>query len=376
MDLPTRVRRRRLRPRRTIRPRLRRHRRVRHGHAQRQRRSAAPRTSTARYRFDVSGAARTIGQRARRRLRSPGDHAAAVRDRIGDLPNPYGTPFNFVRKMACNFGWDWGPQLTTSGLWRPVALERWRRCTDPRRPSDAALDTDDATSRRDRAHRRGRRPRRRPAQRRAPPCRSSSRHRDGDAVGRGAARPLDAGTASSTVNVDVPDVRALVAGGVRRPAAVPVGGRGRRRRGVLRPRRRRRSAFGRWASTRASDPTVGRSPSTSTASGSGSAASTGSPPTAFRRATRASSSPVCSPRPPRRTPTSCASGAAACTRATSSTTSATDVDCWCGRTFRSPVPPTPRTLLHDEVAAEAADNITRLMPHPSLVLWCGNNECL
>ena len=25
-------------------------------------------------------------------------------DHVGDLPNPYGTPYNFVRKMACNFG--------------------------------------------------------------------------------------------------------------------------------------------------------------------------------------------------------------------------------------------------------------------------------
>jgi beta-mannosidase len=33
-------------------------------------------------------------------------------------------------------------------------------------------------------------------------------------------------------------------------------------------------------------------------------------------------------------------------------------------------------LLHDEVVAEAADNISRLLPHPSLTLWCGNNECL
>src|SRR5690606_4541504 len=32
--------------------------------------------------------------------------------------------------------------------------------------------------------------------------------------------------------------------------------------------------------------------------------------------------------------------------------------------------------LRSEVEAEATDNITRLMPHPSLVLWNGNNENL
>jgi beta-mannosidase len=28
-----------------------------------------------------------------------------------------------IRKMACNFGWDWGPRLTTSGIWRPIRIE-------------------------------------------------------------------------------------------------------------------------------------------------------------------------------------------------------------------------------------------------------------
>ncbi|MFP4354224.1 MAG: beta-mannosidase [Phycisphaerae bacterium] len=32
---------------------------------------------------------------------------------------------NWVRKMQCNFGWDWGPSLLTCGVWRPVRLEAW-----------------------------------------------------------------------------------------------------------------------------------------------------------------------------------------------------------------------------------------------------------
>ena len=38
----------------------------------------------------------------------------------------YPHPFNMVRKMACSFGWDWGPDLQTAGIWKPVRLERWR----------------------------------------------------------------------------------------------------------------------------------------------------------------------------------------------------------------------------------------------------------
>lgn len=78
------------------------------------------------YRFDVGGVLRTGSNELEVRFESPVAFAAAQRDSVGDLPNPYGEPYNFIRKMACNFGWDWGPQLTTSGVWRPISLERWR----------------------------------------------------------------------------------------------------------------------------------------------------------------------------------------------------------------------------------------------------------
>jgi len=38
----------------------------------------------------------------------------------------YPQPFNAIRKMACSFGWDWGPDLQTAGIWKGVRLERWR----------------------------------------------------------------------------------------------------------------------------------------------------------------------------------------------------------------------------------------------------------
>ena len=31
----------------------------------------------------------------------------------------------YVRKAAYEFGWDWGPRFVTSGIWRPVRLEAW-----------------------------------------------------------------------------------------------------------------------------------------------------------------------------------------------------------------------------------------------------------
>lgn len=54
--------------------------------------------------------------------------AAPLREMIrlekerGPLPNPYNRPYNILRKMACSYGWDWGPITLTSGIWKPVEL--------------------------------------------------------------------------------------------------------------------------------------------------------------------------------------------------------------------------------------------------------------
>lgn len=52
--------------------------------------------------------------------------AEAEAKRLGTRPMAYNQPFNMVRKMACSFGWDWGPDLQTAGLWKPVRVQRWR----------------------------------------------------------------------------------------------------------------------------------------------------------------------------------------------------------------------------------------------------------
>ncbi len=59
-------------------------------------------------------------------LRSALEYAESERDRLGARPAAYQYPLNMVRKMACSFGWDWGPDLQTAGIWKPVQLERWR----------------------------------------------------------------------------------------------------------------------------------------------------------------------------------------------------------------------------------------------------------
>jgi beta-mannosidase len=34
-------------------------------------------------------------------------------------------PYNLLRKSAANFGWDWGIDVATSGIWQPIGIESW-----------------------------------------------------------------------------------------------------------------------------------------------------------------------------------------------------------------------------------------------------------
>ncbi|MEU4798331.1 glycoside hydrolase family 2 protein [Streptomyces sp. NPDC023327] len=73
------------------------------------------------HRFDVTGRAGEL----RVTFASAYEEAAAVRATTGERPNVYPEPFQYIRKMACSFGWDWGPTVVTAGIWRPVRIERW-----------------------------------------------------------------------------------------------------------------------------------------------------------------------------------------------------------------------------------------------------------
>ncbi|MGW5263278.1 glycosyl hydrolase 2 galactose-binding domain-containing protein [Microbispora sp. NPDC004025] len=55
----------------------------------------------------------------------PYAYAEAQQAALGDRPGAYAEPYQFIRKMACNFGWDWGPTLVTAGIWRPIGIETW-----------------------------------------------------------------------------------------------------------------------------------------------------------------------------------------------------------------------------------------------------------
>jgi beta-mannosidase len=77
------------------------------------------------HRFDVRALLRQGDNELTVAFDSVYRYAEAQRERLGDRPNAYPEPFQFVRKMACNFGWDWGPTLVTAGIWQDIGLHAW-----------------------------------------------------------------------------------------------------------------------------------------------------------------------------------------------------------------------------------------------------------
>ncbi|MEU4242034.1 glycoside hydrolase family 2 protein [Actinoplanes sp. NPDC026619] len=77
------------------------------------------------YRFSVQDLLRDGSNSLKIKFDSPYVYAEQERARLGDRPNAYPEPFNFIRKQACNFGWDWGPTLVTAGIWQPIGLHSW-----------------------------------------------------------------------------------------------------------------------------------------------------------------------------------------------------------------------------------------------------------
>jgi beta-mannosidase len=56
------------------------------------------------------------------RFDSPVRRAKALEEKL-PYRLPGGSPH--IRKAPYQFGWDWGPRLVTSGIWRPIAIEAW-----------------------------------------------------------------------------------------------------------------------------------------------------------------------------------------------------------------------------------------------------------
>ncbi len=77
------------------------------------------------YRFDI-GERITQGRNSLTVVfEAPVSYAEQASKAIGPRPHVNVHPFNAIRKMASSFGWDWGPDLATAGIWRPIGIESW-----------------------------------------------------------------------------------------------------------------------------------------------------------------------------------------------------------------------------------------------------------
>ncbi|MCV2370465.1 beta-mannosidase [Roseateles oligotrophus] len=88
------------------------------------------------WRVPVQGQLRATGNELRIVLRSPitkllSQVQAMPLKLAGNYPSPYGDEppdamtGNFVRKPGYHYGWDWGPRYVTAGIWKPVVLQSW-----------------------------------------------------------------------------------------------------------------------------------------------------------------------------------------------------------------------------------------------------------
>jgi beta-mannosidase len=78
------------------------------------------------HRFDVREHVRPGPNDLAIAFRGPLAYAEEQERRLGTRPvNGEWGPYAYVRKAACNFGWDWGPCVPTAGVWRDGRLHAW-----------------------------------------------------------------------------------------------------------------------------------------------------------------------------------------------------------------------------------------------------------
>ena len=77
------------------------------------------------YRWDVRGALRQGENTLTVTFAAPVPEATARAQRDGALPRTNHHEYNQLRKMACSFGWDWGIDVAGAGIWKPIGLDSW-----------------------------------------------------------------------------------------------------------------------------------------------------------------------------------------------------------------------------------------------------------
>lgn len=77
------------------------------------------------YRWPAAGILREGANELVIEFAAPVPEAAARARRYGALPHVNHHDFNQLRKTASHFGWDWGIDVAGAGIWQPIGVESW-----------------------------------------------------------------------------------------------------------------------------------------------------------------------------------------------------------------------------------------------------------
>lgn len=77
------------------------------------------------YRFDLTALLVEGENELVVEFEAPVSAAERLSEEIGARPHVNTHPFNGIRKMAANYGWDWGPDVAGVGIWKPISIQSW-----------------------------------------------------------------------------------------------------------------------------------------------------------------------------------------------------------------------------------------------------------
>jgi beta-mannosidase len=85
------------------------------------------------HRFNIKKHLRPGKNRIQVQFDSPARHAKLLERQYGQVQVSHASERVYVRKAQYSFGWDWGPRLATSGIWRSIGIEAFSgpRLVDP-----------------------------------------------------------------------------------------------------------------------------------------------------------------------------------------------------------------------------------------------------
>ncbi len=79
------------------------------------------------YEFEISSLIKDKNNELEVRFSSPIKYAKSLEEKYGKLSVALDSSRVYIRKAQYSFGWDWGPSFPTMGIWRPVYLLQKRK---------------------------------------------------------------------------------------------------------------------------------------------------------------------------------------------------------------------------------------------------------